>query len=230
MSGSSFFLSTPAGAAPQTNIHAMVDLETLGTNKQAPILTIGAVLFDPWRQDSGEALYKRAFLRRVTLESSLTLCPKVDAATIDWWFRQPDEAIKQLVGPDAVSLRDAIVAFRRYCFDRDPRLNDVFFEGHNQFPQACLLWAKDPDFDCVILDHAYSVCGELNTWQFWQSRSVRTVQDLAWPEGPESRPDFHAGIGVKHDARADAVAQAMGVQAAYKRLGLSAGDAVMSTF
>lgn len=222
MSGSFFApVTNPLREQPQTNIHAMVDLETFGTNKEAPIITIGAVLFDPWRQDSGEALYRRAFLRRVTVESSLAACPKVDAATLQWWFTQPDEAIKQLVGDDAIALRQALIDFRMYCFDRFPKGNELFFEGHSAYPQACMVWAKDPDFDCVILDHAYRAVGELNNWQFWQNRSVRTIQDLAWPEGQEQRPDFHAGVGVKHDARADAVSQALMVQAAYLKLGLS---------
>jgi exodeoxyribonuclease VIII len=222
MTGNSFFLpQTNRPDAAQTNIHVMVDLETLGTHPESPIISIGAVLFDPMQQDSGETLYKRSFLRRITLESSLTACPKVDPATIAWWFTQQDEAIKALVGPDAVALRDGITTFRSYCSDRYPRTDDLFFQGHSQFPLACMMWAKSPDFDAVILSHAFKTFKEIDPFAFWQRRCVRTIQDLAWPNGPETRPDFHAGMGVKHDARADAVAQAMTVQAAYLKLGLS---------
>lgn len=224
----SFFLPQSPAERVQTNIHAMVDIESLGTNPQSPIISIGAVLFDPRVQDEGQALYKRAFYRKIAIQSAVPH-GKVDADTLAWWFAQDPEAIKALVGDDVVSLKDALVAFRQYCVDRYPRTDDMFFQGHAQYPQACMLWAKSPDFDAVILSHAFRATGEINPWAFWQNRCVRTIQDLAWPDGPDTRPDFHAGIGVKHDARADAVAQAMCVQAGYRQLGLSA-PAQFSTF
>ena len=57
-------------------------------------------------------------------------------------------------------------------------------------------------------------------WRFWECRSVRTVQDLAWPN-PDERPHFDVPGGVAHDARWDAVTQAMTIQAGMRRLGLS---------
>ena len=57
-------------------------------------------------------------------------------------------------------------------------------------------------------------------WDFWSCRSVRTIQDLAWPEGAADKPYFEVP-GVAHDARWDAIQQAMIVQAAMVRLGLS---------
>lgn len=216
-----FFLPAKNPAErPLTNMHVMVDLETLGTHPEAPILTIGAVLFDPWQLDTADGLYERAFIRKVAVQSSLAACPRVDGDTLAWWLSQEDAALKALVGEDVVSLKEALVAYRQYCVDRHPKTNDWFFPGHSSFPQASMVWAKSPDFDCVILANAFRTVNEINPWAFYQYRCVRTVQDLGWPEGPDSRPDFHAGT-VKHDARADAVAQAMCVQAAYAKLGLS---------
>ena len=48
---------------------------------------------------------------------------------------------------------------------------------------------------------------------------MRTVQRLAWPN-PDDRPTFDVP-GVAHDARWDAVTQALTVQAAMYRLNLS---------
>jgi exodeoxyribonuclease VIII len=221
MSNGFFLPAAHPAERPPTNMHVMVDIETLGVHTEAPILTIGAVLFDPWQMDGAEALYSRAFIRKVAIQSSIQFCPKVDGDTLAWWLNQDDAALKALVGEDVISLKDALAAFRQYCVDRHPKTNDWFFNGHSAYPQGSMLWAKSPDFDCKILDHAFSVTKEINPWAFWQYRCVRTVQDLAWPEGPDTRPDFHAGVGVKHDARADAVAQALCVQAGYQQLGLS---------
>jgi hypothetical protein len=72
------------------------------------------------------------------------------------------------------------------------------------------------------MQHYYEhpeISGVKMPWNFWSCRSVRTVQDLAWPDG--ARPDFDVKGGVAHDARWDAVTQAMMVQAAMFRLGLS---------
>lgn len=230
MTATGFFLPAKNPVErPTTNMHIMVDIETLGVHPESPILTIGAVLFDPWVQDNAQALYDRAFIRKVAVQSSLAACPRVDGDTLAWWLGQEDAALKALVGDDVVSLKEALVSYRQYCVDRHPKTDDWFFHGHSHFPQASMVWAKSPDFDCVILANAYAKTNEINPWAFWQYRCVRTVQDLGWPEGPDTRPDFHAGAGVKHDARADAVAQALCVQAAYRELGLSK-PVTLSTF
>ena len=53
--------------------HLMVDLETLATSPDAAILTIGAVLFDPY----STRVYDK-FYTRVNLESTTDLGMKID--------------------------------------------------------------------------------------------------------------------------------------------------------
>ena len=93
--------------------------------------------------------------------------------------------------------------------------------GFADLPQACLLWAKSPDFDCKILEYAYDSTGERLSQNlgYHSYRCVRTVTDLGFPD-PDDVPEF---AGVKHDQRADAVNQALIVQAAYRNLGLTEG-------
>lgn len=225
----SFIYTPPAtkGDVVQTNIHLMVDIETLGKKPGAPVVSIGAVLFDPRKQDDVSFLEERAFLRRVDIEDAIN-CGAVDGETIKWWFSQEDAAIKALVTGEALSLKHALEDFRQYAVHRWPKGDDKFFNGHCQYPQACVVWANSPDFDCKILEYACREVGEVFPFQFFQYRCLRTLKDLAWPNGPDSVPKFAAGV--KHDARADAVNQALVVQAGYKALGLSTQDVQYSTF
>lgn len=200
-----------------TNIEVMVDLETLGITPTAPIVTIGAVLFDPRQQNSVEELRERSLLLRVDLADALNHSGGVDPDTLKWWFGQDDAAIKALVDGTRLTLGAALREFTLYCTHRDK--GNEAFPGHAAMPRACRIWAKSPDFDCKILEHGFSRCRMEMPFKFWQYRCVRTLQDLAWPEGPDSRPKFN--VGVAHDARHDAIEQALTVQAGFHQLGLS---------
>lgn len=70
------------------------------------------------------------------------------------------------------------------------------------------VWAKDPDFDVVILRNAFAQIGEMFPFKFWETRSVRTITELAYPDGDP--PPI--GVGVAHNAKDDAIRQALMVQ------------------
>ena len=129
-----------------------------------------------------------------------------------------DAAIKALVGDDCIDVKPALKLLYDYCLERGAYVERETFEGICEFPKCSRFWAKDPDFDMRLLEFYYDALEMQTPWKFWENRSVRTVQDLAWPDG--DRPDFEVP-GVAHDARWDAVTQAMQVQAAMRRLGLS---------
>jgi len=216
------FSKVTAGDQPRNNVELMVDIETLGINMGAPVITIGAVLFDPYASDSSEELLRRVFLRRIDISDAIAKADKIDGGTLRWWFEQTDAAIKALVGDDAVSAQEAFTDLYQYCHERGAFANEKFFGDIRDFPKTNRYWAKDPDFDMRLMQHYYDLpdISAHQPWDFWSCRSVRTVQDLAWPEGGLERPDFEVP-GVAHDAGWDAITQAMTVQAAMRRLGLS---------
>lgn len=211
-----------ASDQPQNNIEAMIDVETFGTTAGSPIITIGAVLFDPYASDSSQAMLDRSLNIRVDLSDSIDLSQGVEGGTIRWWFEQKDAAIKALVGDDAITIKEALTKLWRYCRERGSFVNKEFFHGLSELPQACRYWAKDPDFDMQLLRYYYEHPKVRVTapWKYPLCRSVRTVQDLAWPGGAGDRPAFEIP-GVAHDARWDAIHQAMTIQAAIRRLGLA---------
>ena len=215
------FSRVTAAEQPRNNAELMVDIETLGTRMGAPILTIGATIFDPYASDSGEELMRRAILIRFDIAEAVRYAEHVDGNTLRWWFEQEDAALKALVGKDTMTVREGLKLLYDYCHDRGAFMNDAAFDGITEFPKCNRFWAKDPDFDMRLMEHYYSHPDiPFDTpWKFWSNRSVRTVQDLAWPSG--DRPDFDVKGGVAHDARWDAVTQAMMVQAAMRRLGIA---------
>lgn len=192
-------------------VDLMVDLETLGVTESAPIVSIGAVLFDPQGNDTFEALYDRAFLRLIDIEDAINTCGPAEGGTLKWWLGQKEEAIKRLVNGEQVSLKVALQDLYIYSHvrgDKNPKV------AHLPIPQR--IWAKSPDFDCTKLDAACRKCKIKDPFFFSTRRCVRTAQDLAFPNG--ELPEFKSGV--HHDARDDAVNQALMIQACYRALGL----------
>jgi len=218
------FSRVTANDQARNNCEAMIDIETFGTVAGAPVVTIGAVLFDPFACDSSEELLHRVFLRRIDISDALnkSIAGMVDGKTMRWWFEQSDAAIKAMVEGETVSCQEAYSDLESYCNERGSYANNKFFDGITDFPKVCRYWAKDPDFDMRLMQHYYEHpdISAKQPWDFWSCRSVRTVQDLAWPEGGLERPDFEVP-GVAHDAGWDAITQAMTIQAGMRRLGLS---------
>lgn len=66
--------------------HVMLDLETLGTEHDAMIISIGAVAF---RFDDVPILADRFFYTAVDIERS---SGSISPSTVNWWLKQSDEA------------------------------------------------------------------------------------------------------------------------------------------
>lgn len=207
----------PTEAKPGANgVDLMIDIETMGTRPTAPIVSIGACLFDPRCQNSFEYLSKYSFVCLVDLDDATKHSPSgIESGTVKWWLGQSDAAIKRLVTGEMLNLKDALTQLWQFATDRGSKTP----EAVRQLPVPKMIWAKSPDFDCKIIEHACRSAGVMYPFQYFNQRCVRTAVDLAFPDGEESRPAFTTGV--HHDARDDAVNQAMMIQACYSALGLS---------
>ncbi len=97
---------------PIDYVHIMVDLETMGKKHNAPIVAIGAVVFDPATGSIGESFYKV-----VCLESSVNWGAVIDPSTVIWWLKQSSEARSAIVNDDAIPLQNALLQFREFVSD-----------------------------------------------------------------------------------------------------------------
>ena len=139
--------------------NVMIDIETLSTRPDALILTIAAVKFQRGGKKTRDG---EKFYVRVCPESCRQKGLHIDAATQMWWENQCEEArYEALLNTDRIPLVQALDRLSAFIGSTD------------------IVWANSPSFDCVILENAYSVCGKLAPWKFWNLRDLRTLKDLA---------------------------------------------------
>jgi exodeoxyribonuclease VIII len=167
----------------------MVDLETLATSPDAAILTIGAVLFDPYSTRIYDKLYMR-----VDLDSTTALGMKIDDSTIEWWSKQSAAAQEEAFSEEnRIPITEAIEKFHKFAWNSEA------------------FWSHGSIFDINILDTYYRALKKAPPWNYWQVRDTRTVFDLGYdPELPKV---------TAHNALEDANAQAIGVQTIMRKIG-----------
>ncbi|EMQ4440992.1 TPA: 3'-5' exoribonuclease [Klebsiella pneumoniae] len=186
---------------PIDYVHVMVDLETMGKKHNAPIVAIGAVVFDPATGSIGESFYKV-----VCLESSVNWGTVIDPSTVIWWLKQPSEARSAIVNDDAIPLQDALLQFREFVSDN--------VAGGSKKAQV---WGNGASFDNSILRYSYDCIAEDYPWEYWNDRDARTMVELgqAISFDPKTTIPFE---GSRHNALADAIHQARYVSAIWQRI------------
>ena len=93
-------------------MHCMIDLETLGVNSNAMILTFAAVTFDPFDSKCGPSV----FYEKVDLNSYANYGDKFSfsADTLTWWMtKAPTEARLEAFDPlNRFSINEVM---KRFC-------------------------------------------------------------------------------------------------------------------
>jgi oligoribonuclease (3'-5' exoribonuclease) len=164
----------------------MIDLETLGTRPNAPVIAIGAAFFDP---DTGEI--GKTFDGAIDFEDACRF-GQVEGSTIKWWFGQSDEARSKAVRGTA----SAEKVFRGFA-------NFVRAFGD---PAKVQPWGNGASFDISIMDYAFRrILNEQAPWSFWNVRDCRTIKEIATGFAPDYKA---ARKGVHHSALDDAIYQA----------------------
>lgn len=181
--------------------HLMVDLETMGNKPGAPIVSVGAVFFDPASGTTGAEHYQV-----INLESSMSFGARPDASTILWWLKQSPEARSAIVVDDTVGLVQAL-----------EQLLDFIAENAANGSKNVQLWGNGSSFDCSLLEAAFEMADTPFPIPHWNYRDVRTVVELGKAVGLNARYDIPFE-GDQHNALADARHQAKYVSAIWQRL------------
>ncbi|MCZ7840093.1 3'-5' exoribonuclease [Leclercia adecarboxylata] len=182
-------------------IHLMVDLETMGKKPGAPIVSIGAVFFDPSSGKTGAEFYQV-----INLELSMSFGARPDASTILWWLKQSPEARSAIVVDDAIGLLEALEQFLVFIA-----------ENAANGSKTVQLWGNGSSFDCSLLEAAFELADTPFPIPHWNYRDVRTVVELGKAVGLNSRYDIPFE-GDQHNALADARHQVKYVSAIWQRL------------
>lgn len=106
----------------------MVDIETLGSKPGAVILSIGAVLFDPWRpligDDPDDVIIDR-FETIVDIEEEGSSVLTIDRSTVAWWLQATPEMEAARLALDVpkdqkASLSGALASFSYWLRSQEP--------------------------------------------------------------------------------------------------------------
>ncbi|MDT8605862.1 3'-5' exonuclease, partial [Escherichia coli] len=185
----------------RAGIHLMIDLETMGKNPDAPIISIGAIFFDPQTGDMGPE-----FSKTIDLETAGGV---IDRDTIKWWLKQSREA-QSAIMTDEIPLDDALLQLREFI---DENSGEFFVQ----------VWGNGANFDNTILRRSYERQGIPCPWRYYNDRDVRTIVELG------KAIDFDARMaipfeGERHNALDDARYQAKYVSVIWQKLIPSQAD------
>lgn len=153
-----------------SDIHVMVDLETMGRRSNAVICSIGAVKF----MLDGTIIDK--FYCTVDAKDCKSYGLTTDVSTLNWWKKQPKETLALLL-KDNLSLKDALTKFSMWY-------------GNKSLPT----WGNGVAFDNVILENAYEAASMQRPWKHWEDRCYRTMKNIIIVDPPEREGTHHNAL------------------------------------
>lgn len=168
-----------------------IDIETLGTEPKAVVLSIGACFFDPESGMLGPSYYAN-----LHVQQQIDFDRQARYETLKWWMQQSAEAQARVFhGDEPRPLHHFSDFIADVCGDE------------------CKPWGNGATFDVSILESLFRDFSLPVPWKFYNIRDVRTIVDVS--ELDRSAIPFQ---GVPHDALDDAVHQAKIVCEAWKKL------------
>lgn len=181
--------------------HLMVDIESMGKKPGAPIVSIGAVFFDPASGQTGPEFYKV-----ISLESAMEWGGVPDASTILFWLKATPEARSEIIMDHAIPLDDALLQFK-----------DFIAENAANGKDTVQVWGNGATFDNALLEDSYARTGISCPWKYWNNRDVRTIVELGKAVGYTPRHEIPFE-GEPHKAISDARHQVKYVSAIWQHL------------
>lgn len=174
--------------------HVMIDIETLSTEPNAVVISIGALHFDSFTGAELSKFY-------VELEPSDQRNRHCSVDTVLWWMNNQAEKGVFAEGNTKTPVKSALELLSIY-------LNDTVSED-----EELALWCCDPDFDLVILGNLYKQFSIKTPWKYNNGKSVRTIRMFSKELGiTETKQE------ASHNAYEDCVRQAKEVSNFYRHI------------
>lgn len=163
--------------------HIMIDLETLGTQPNAVLLSLGAVKFD---LDSLEIV--STFYLPFRLSDQQAHGRSIDLDTVRWWMGQSNEAREVFESSQELTNEQVLTRFNEFCSEPE-RVEGV--------------WGNGAAFDNVCLTSFYRAYNIKPAWNFRQDFCYRTFRKFF----SNQITDAMEFKGTKHNAVDDAYFQ-----------------------
>lgn len=168
----------------------MIDIETLSTEPNAAIASIGAVAFEFSKGVVDE------FYQKIDITDSIKTGGAIDGDTLKWIFNQSSEMIAE-ISSGQTTVKNAL---------------NSLFDWVQSF-DTYVMWANSPSFDLTIIRSA-ALRNEIDVpWMFWHERDYRTFISYASEFGFQRK---YTSGHVSHNALEDSHNQAHELINAYK--------------
>ena len=161
----------------------MIDLETLGTNDNSPVISIGAVFFNHVTGELGEKFY-------IVLDVEQQISSRkrlVDGSTIKWWMGQ-ENAAQKVFKENFKDTTAGLLEFKHFV---------IKHAGDSAKP-----WGNGSTFDITIIESLMKDYGIDIPWKFRNVRDLRTFHEFIYNGKDMERK------GTYHNALDDAIYQA----------------------
>ena len=167
-----------------------LDIETLSLKPNAVVISISAIVFDPFMiNDHFDDNPKLDLLLDINEQESR----HIQEETVDWWLKQDKTVQEKLFSlNNRVSVNDALDQLTKFCWLKER------------------VWCQGPTFDMTILQNLYDEYHKCLPVEYWRIRDSRTLLDLI---------DVNQPI-VTHDSLNDCIRQTMGIQQVLKKLNI----------
>jgi hypothetical protein len=175
----------------------MIDIETLSTEVNAVILSIGIVKFNPKTKGIIDSLELKP-----TIEDQTEVYNRhISDDTLRWWATQSLAAVEAgLSDAGRIPFKDCMEVLYHYCWNHDR------------------VWANGSAFDITILETALkqTLTEKPNPipWPYYTVRDTRTLYEAAGV----NLKDKKYGTRTTHNAVEDSIHQVVVLQDAYQKL------------
>lgn len=161
-------------------IDVMLDLETLDTEHDAIVASIGAVKMD---METKQVLPLDHFHMTLHWVDQYRRGRACHPATVHFWLKQDHAAQSTILWKPTMDNKEALELFTHFMSGVDG------------------LWGNGADFDCTILTSLFKTYEMRVPWKYHQHRCFRTMKNIS--DVPEPMRE-----GVHHYALDDAIHQA----------------------
>ena len=165
----------------------MIDLETLGTKPDAPIISLGAVFFDPFKGTVGPNFYMV-----LDVKEQIKYGRKPDGDTLKWWMGQSGAA-KKVFSDSAKPVAEILQLFTKWIKANEQK------KGR----QGVYVWGNGSTFDISLMENIYIQYGLDAPWNYNSIMDLRTFKRFVG-NGQQIKKS-----GTNHNAVDDALSQAV---------------------
>ena len=141
----------------------MIDLETLGTNVDAPIISIGAAYFDIDKKQIGDTFYMVCDVAD-QMDSKIRFA---DASTIKWWMQQSGAA-KAVFKDGHKPTKEVLETLRQWIM--------THAGSKAQTTNKCIVWGNGSSFDITLMETLFKAYDVVVPWRFWNVMDLRTFR------------------------------------------------------